>query len=93
MELIWRKYDFFHEQNLDYIINLHVFPFVSAIGNFEVLNKYEPTWSSIDTRPLPDWYDEAKIGIFLHWGVYSVPNRGTEWFWYDWKGKFRDIYE
>lgn len=26
------------------------------------VNKYEPTWDSLDSRPLPQWYDEAKIG-------------------------------
>lgn len=35
--------------------------------------KYEKNWESIDSRPLPQWYDEAKLGIFIHWGVYSVP--------------------
>jgi alpha-L-fucosidase len=34
---------------------------------------YEPTWSSVGTHPLPGWYDDAKLGIFLHWGLYSVP--------------------
>jgi alpha-L-fucosidase len=34
---------------------------------------YEPTWESVSTHPLPDWYDDAKLGIFLHWGIYSVP--------------------
>ena len=34
---------------------------------------YEPTWDSVATHPLPDWYDDAKLGIFLHWGLYSVP--------------------
>ncbi|KAB0795841.1 hypothetical protein PPYR_09902 [Photinus pyralis] len=43
--------------------------------------KYRATWESIDSRPLPKWYDEAKFGIFIHWGVYSVPSFGTEWFW------------
>ena len=33
--------------------------------------KYEPNWESIDSRPLPVWYDQGKIGIFLHWGVFS----------------------
>uniref|UniRef100_A0A0A1WHC9 Putative alpha-L-fucosidase n=1 Tax=Zeugodacus cucurbitae TaxID=28588 RepID=A0A0A1WHC9_ZEUCU len=46
--------------------------------------RYEPNWASLDTRPLPSWYDEAKIGIFIHWGVYSVPSFGSEWFWQDW---------
>ena len=34
---------------------------------------YQPTWDSVSTHPLPDWYDDAKLGIFLHWGLYSVP--------------------
>ncbi|CAL4063220.1 unnamed protein product [Meganyctiphanes norvegica] len=38
--------------------------------------QYEPNWPSLDTRPLPAWYDEAKIGIFIHWGVFSVPSYG-----------------
>lgn len=56
--------------------------------------QYEPTWDSLDKRPLPSWYDEAKFGIFLHWGVYSVPSYGGgqvsgtagEWFWWSWQG-------
>lgn len=43
--------------------------------------KYEPNWESIDSRPLPEWYDQAKFGIFIHWGVFSVPGFGSEWFW------------
>jgi alpha-L-fucosidase len=46
---------------------------------------YEPTWESLDSRPLPSWYDEAKVGIFIHWGVFSVPSFGNEWFWFNWK--------
>ncbi|CAG2168204.1 unnamed protein product [Oppiella nova] len=42
---------------------------------------YAPNWDSIDKRPLPSWYDESKIGIFIHWGVFSVPSFGNEWFW------------
>ncbi len=34
---------------------------------------YEPTWESVGTHDLPGWYDDAKLGIFLHWGLYSVP--------------------
>ncbi|XP_026163933.1 plasma alpha-L-fucosidase [Mastacembelus armatus] len=47
--------------------------------------KYEPTWESIDSRPLPPWYDQAKVGIFIHWGVFSVPSFGSEWFWWYWQ--------
>ncbi|HEY9126170.1 MAG TPA: alpha-L-fucosidase [Acidobacteriaceae bacterium] len=34
---------------------------------------YEPTLESLDSHPLPAWYDDAKLGIFIHWGLYSVP--------------------
>lgn len=44
--------------------------------------KYEANWESIDSRPLPEWYDQAKFGIFIHWGVFSVPSFGSEWFWW-----------
>jgi len=47
---------------------------------------YQPTWESLDKRPLPSWYDEAKFGIFIHWGVFSVPSYVSEWFWWYWKG-------
>ena len=50
-------------------------------------NRYTPDWESLDSRPLPSWYDEAKFGIFIHWGVFSVPSFGSEWFWINWKGK------
>lgn len=44
-------------------------------------NNYTADWESLDSRPNPVWYDNAKFGIFIHWGVYSVPTFGSEWFW------------
>lgn len=35
--------------------------------------RYEPAWESLDKRPIPQWFLDAKFGIFIHWGVYSVP--------------------
>ncbi len=35
---------------------------------------YKPTWESIDSRPMPAWFEDAKFGIFIHWGVYAVPS-------------------
>ncbi|XP_012144030.1 alpha-L-fucosidase isoform X1 [Megachile rotundata] len=49
------------------------------------VTNYSPTWASLDSRPLPQWYDDAKLGIFIHWGVFSVPSFGSEWFWNNWK--------
>ncbi|HEV8084631.1 MAG TPA: alpha-L-fucosidase [Chitinophagaceae bacterium] len=46
--------------------------------------KYEPTWESLDKRPVPDWYKDAKFGIFIHWGVYSVPAFGTKGSYAEW---------
>jgi alpha-L-fucosidase len=34
---------------------------------------YEPTWESVRQHPVPDWFHNAKLGIFIHWGLYSVP--------------------
>lgn len=56
----------------------------ASISGAENARRYEPTWESLDRRPLPSWYDEAKFGIFMHWGLYSVPSFGSEWFWYYW---------
>lgn len=33
----------------------------------------EPTWQSLNQRPYPQWFADAKLGIFVHWGLYSVP--------------------
>jgi len=48
---------------------------------------YLPDWESLDKRPVPRWYDDAKFGIFIHWGVYSVPawapkGKYEEWYWH-----------
>ena len=53
----------------------------------DLANRYTPDWDSLDSRPLPSWYDDAKFGIFIHWGVFSVPSFGSEWFWINWQGK------
>ncbi|VGO19622.1 alpha-L-fucosidase [Pontiella sulfatireligans] len=58
-----------------------------AAAAFAVDKKYEPTWESLDSRETPQWFPDAKFGIFIHWGLYSVPAfapRGTyaEWYWH-----------
>ena len=50
-----------------------------------VILRYTPDWDSLDSRPLPRWYDEGKFGIFITWGIFSVPSFQNEWFWYNWK--------
>lgn len=50
------------------------------------VQRYEPNWKSVDSRPTPQWWSDAKFGIFVHWGVYSVPafapkGEYAEWYW------------
>lgn len=41
---------------------------------------YKDTWESLTKYTAPEWYEKAKFGIFIHWGVYSVPAFGNEWY-------------
>lgn len=55
--------------------------------------KYSNNWESLDSRPIPGWFEDVKFGIFIHWGVYSVPAwapanadigvyaKYAEWYW------------
>ncbi|HHN48095.1 MAG TPA: hypothetical protein ENN08_04070, partial [Bacteroidales bacterium] len=43
------------------------------------------SWESLRNRPYPQWFKDAKLGVFIHWGVYSVPSYGgpesyAEWY-------------
>ncbi len=41
----------------------------------------KPTWQSIgDNYKTPEWFRDAKFGIFMHWGLYAVPAHGSEWY-------------
>ncbi|MBN1360660.1 MAG: alpha-L-fucosidase [Sedimentisphaerales bacterium] len=43
--------------------------------------KYEPTWESLSkVNVAPQWFRDAKFGIYFHWGTYSVPAFGSEWY-------------
>lgn len=41
---------------------------------------YTDSWESLSKHPIPEWYRKAKLGIFIHWGVYSVPAYSNEWY-------------
>ncbi|KAF7158174.1 hypothetical protein CNMCM5623_002840 [Aspergillus felis] len=55
------------------------------------IKPYEATYESVYSHEAPNWYNNAKFGIFIHWGVYSVPgwgNKGSreayaEWYWWN----------
>jgi alpha-L-fucosidase len=42
--------------------------------------RFAPTWESLSQYNVPDWFRDAKFGIFMHWGVYSVPAYEGEWY-------------
>ncbi len=47
----------------------------------EGTDKYQATWESLRTHnPAPEWFRDVKYGIYFHWGVYSVPAYGNEWY-------------
>jgi alpha-L-fucosidase len=41
---------------------------------------FRPTWVSLSNYEVPQWYINGKFGIFIHWGIYSVPAFGNEWY-------------
>ncbi len=41
---------------------------------------YEPAWDSLKRYKVPQWFEDDKFGIFIHWGVYAVPAFGNEWY-------------
>ncbi|MEU6379097.1 alpha-L-fucosidase [Streptomyces sp. NPDC046909] len=44
-------------------------------------SSYTPDWNSVDQHPpAPEWFQDAKFGIYFHWGVFSVPAFGNEWY-------------
>lgn len=51
-----------------------------AFGQDNNKGSYAPDWDSLKQYEVPQWYLDAKFGIFIHWGVYSVPAFGNEWY-------------
>ena len=42
--------------------------------------EFAPTWESLKDYTVPEWFKDAKFGIFIHWGVYAVPAFNNEWY-------------
>ena len=54
---------------------------VRTVWATEGPGSYTPSWSSVDQHPpAPEWFSDAKFGIYYHWGVFSVPAFGNEWY-------------
>ncbi len=63
-----------------------IFQFIVSLSFISGLmaQTYEPNWESLDTRPTPQWYKDAKFGVFIHWGLYSVPAWGPKGSYAEW---------
>lgn len=75
------------KKNLSLLLILAFYALWIASTMQSTATEYEATWESLDSRETPQWYPDAKFGIFIHWGLYSVPSfstRGTysEWYWH-----------
>ena len=55
-------------------------PYLAEIDRVIAKGPYKDTWESLGNFQVPEWYRNAKFGIFIHWGVYSVPSFGSEWY-------------
>lgn len=62
-------------------INARVEQLNAESGNFK------PTWESLDTHKVPEWYEDAKFGMFVDWGLYSIPAYAPSGYpdWYLWR--------
>lgn len=54
--------------------------YLSQIDEVIANGKYKDSWKSLSNHKTPDWYYKGKFGIFIHWGIYSVPAFGNEWY-------------
>ncbi|QCX37324.1 hypothetical protein FF125_02300 [Aureibaculum algae] len=62
---------------------LLVFAFVVFFINHNTLSaqEFKPDWENLKQhKAAPEWFADAKLGIYFHWGVYSVPAEGGEWY-------------
>ena len=56
-----------------------IFCFINATASAQQ-QRFQATWESLDKYKIPDWFRDVKFGIFIHWGVYSVPAFESEWY-------------
>lgn len=55
-------------------------PYLKKIDDVIRKGPYSDNWHSLSAYKVPEWYKSAKFGIFIHWGIFSVPAFGSEWY-------------
>jgi alpha-L-fucosidase len=53
---------------------------LAAVNKGKIDGPFRPDWASLQNHKTPQWYGDAKFGIFIHWGLYSLPAFGSEWY-------------
>ncbi|MCK5642211.1 MAG: alpha-L-fucosidase, partial [Gammaproteobacteria bacterium] len=53
---------------------------LTGCASIQTTDRFEPTAESLKQYECPEWFRDAKFGIYFHWGVYSVPAFGSEWY-------------
>ena len=53
---------------------------LNKVNQVAMAGPFKPSWASLEKYKVPEWYADAKFGIFIHWGVYSVPAHANEWY-------------
>ena len=56
------------------------YPTLAQIDTLVQSGPFSDSWASLVNYRTPDWYRKLKFGIFIHWGMYSVPAFGNEWY-------------
>lgn len=59
---------------------LAVFVITGCTKSIKKVEKYTENWESLKNYKTPEWFQDSKFGIFIHWGPYSVPAHGNEWY-------------
>jgi alpha-L-fucosidase len=72
MDEAWQKASAPYDQRRDALL--------ATVEKESVEGPFQPDWQSLAKYQAPEWYRDAKFGIFIHWGLYSVPAFGSEWY-------------
>lgn len=59
---------------------MNIAEYLKTIDAVVANGKYQDNWESLAAYPVPAWYRQAKFGVFIHWGAYSVPAYLSEWY-------------
>jgi alpha-L-fucosidase len=72
IDQLWRQASSKYDSQRDAILQ--------RVENVVQQGPFRADWDSLRHYETPDWFRDSKFGIFIHWGLYSVPAFGSEWY-------------